>query len=122
MRYVGERPADPLTILLFPSEGDGEFHLYEDTGDGFEYQRGSYARTSIACSASSRTVTVRLGAPEGDFVPERTRLELDVRGCAMVAGVRIDGRAARRWRQEDDRLIISLSGAVRGRTIEIQRS
>jgi alpha-glucosidase len=62
MSHVGERPADPLTLLLYPVEGSGEAVFYEDAGDGFGYENGEYARRKISCETTGERVTVRLSS------------------------------------------------------------
>ncbi|WP_207956193.1 DUF5110 domain-containing protein [Rubrobacter marinus] len=71
MNHVGERAADPLTLLVRPAAGaaGGETSLYEDAGDGFAHESGEYARRSISCEAPGGETTVRLAAREGSFVP-----------------------------------------------------
>src|ERR671932_980925 len=61
MNHVGEKPADPLTLLLYSAEGVGDTTLYEDAGTGFGYERGEYARRRVVCEASADGVSVRLG-------------------------------------------------------------
>ena len=41
VNYVGQNDSDPLTFLLYPSEGNGKAMLYEDAGDGYEHRTGS---------------------------------------------------------------------------------
>ena len=80
MRHVGEKPADPLTLLLHPAEGSGEFILYEDAGNGFGYEKGEYARRRVGCEVSGGGALVRLSEREGFFVPERRSVYLELRG------------------------------------------
>jgi alpha-glucosidase len=77
--HTGES-VDPLTLLLHPTEGAGESSLYEDAGDGFGYEDGEYSRRTLSCEESAGSVTVRVGAREGSFVPQRQQLRLEVRG------------------------------------------
>ncbi len=80
MNYVGEKPADPLTLLLHPAEGSGESLLYEDAGNGFGYERGEYARRRVTCEVTRSELFIRLGEREGSFVPKRRSVRLELRG------------------------------------------
>ena len=42
MQYVGEKSWDNLEIRVYPG-ADGSFTLYEDEGDGYNYEKGYYA-------------------------------------------------------------------------------
>ena len=92
MAHTGERPTDPLTLLLYPTDGAGESAAYEDAGDGFGYESGEYARRVVSCEESSGRVTVRVGEREGSFVPQRRELRLELRGIASPPeSVTLDG-------------------------------
>jgi alpha-glucosidase len=80
MNYVGERPADPLTLLLYPADGLGETALYEDAGNGFAYERGEYARRGVICEVLGGIISVRLTEREGSFAPERGSVHLELVG------------------------------------------
>jgi len=79
MNHVDERPADPLTLLLYPAEGSGETELYEDAGEGFGYENGEYARRTVSCVTTGDGVTVRVGEREGSFVPQRREVLVELR-------------------------------------------
>jgi alpha-glucosidase len=79
MNHVGERSADPLTLLIHPAQGAGESTLYEDAGNGFAYERGEYARRSVICEVLGGSISVRLGEQEGSFASERGSVHLELR-------------------------------------------
>jgi alpha-glucosidase len=82
MNHVGERPADPLTLLLYPAEGAGESVLYEDAGNGFGYERGEYARRRVTCEVLGDGISVRLSEREGSFLPERGLVHMELMGVS----------------------------------------
>jgi len=86
MNHVGERPADPLSLLFYPAEGSGESVLYEDAGNGFGYERGEYARRSVVCAVSEDQTSIRLGEREGFFVPERSLVHMELIGVSTRPG------------------------------------
>ena len=52
MLYDGQKPADPLTLDLYPY-GASSFSLYEDDGNTQAYRAGASARTLIEMTAPS---------------------------------------------------------------------
>ena len=42
MQYAAEKPAEPLEVRIYPG-ADGEFTLYEDENDNYNYEHGVYA-------------------------------------------------------------------------------
>jgi alpha-D-xyloside xylohydrolase len=59
-----EKPADPIELRVYPG-ADGSFSLYEDEGDGYEYEKGVYATIPITWNDKTRKLTI--GAREGRF-------------------------------------------------------
>ena len=89
--HTGEKPTDPLTLIVYPTEGAEESTLYEDSGDGFGYEAGEYARRRISCESSDNRITIRLGEREGSFVPERGEVRLELRGVTTAQDVTVNG-------------------------------
>jgi alpha-glucosidase len=94
MNYVGEKLADPLTLLLYPTEGSDKSVLYEDAGNGFDYTRGEYARRSVKCEVSGASIFVRLSERQSYFVPERGSVYLKFRGVSAPETVSVHGEEA----------------------------
>lgn len=69
MQYVGERVVDSLTLRIYP--GTGEFTLYEDDGQTFDYKQGAWATTTYRITTNSLEVAARQGnwqPPEREIV------------------------------------------------------
>ena len=64
MQYVGEKAWDNLELRVYPG-ADGEFTLYEDEGDTYNYEQGQYATITFHWSDRSRTLTI--GTRKGDY-------------------------------------------------------
>lgn len=47
MEYVDQNPNDPLSIHIYSGK-DAEFELYEDEGNGYNYEKGEYAITKLS--------------------------------------------------------------------------
>lgn len=85
MNYPGEKPADPLTLDIFP-KGESSFQLYEDDGKTRAALEGSaFAKTDISCTAGPNALTkggrvnVTIGASLGDFSGKLAQRAYDVR-------------------------------------------
>lgn len=72
MQYVGEKTWDNLEIRIYPG-ADGEFTLYEDEGDNYNYENGYHATIIFSWNDRSRTLTIspRQGGYKG-MILERT--------------------------------------------------
>ena len=57
MQYVGEKAWDNLELRIYPG-ADGEFTLYEDEGDNYNYEKGQYATITFHWNDRSRTLTI----------------------------------------------------------------
>ncbi len=64
MQYVGEKAWDNLEIRIYPG-ADGEFSLYEDEGDGYNYEQGYYS--NIIFTWTDRTHTLHISARQGGY-------------------------------------------------------
>jgi alpha-glucosidase len=107
MNYVGQRDADPLTFVLYPSDGSGTASLYEDAGDGYEYMNGFYARRAISCEVEAGSIRVVIGEQEGTFVPARRHIRLELREIASEPKMVQAGDAPAAWRYDPaQRLLI----------------
>ena len=64
MQYVGEKAWDNLELRVYPG-ADGDFTLYEDEGDGYNYEKGIYATITFHWNNKSRTLTI--GNRKGEY-------------------------------------------------------
>ncbi len=64
MQYVGEKPWDNLEMRIYPG-ADGQFTLYEDEGDSYNYEKGAYATIDFKWNDRSRTLTI--GGQKGSY-------------------------------------------------------
>ena len=123
MAHTGERALDPLTLLLHPAEGAGEADIYEDSGDGFGYEDGEYARRTISCEESGGRITVRIGEREGSFAPQREALRLELRGFdSAPESVAANGESVEHsYDEESQTVIVQLRETNVLPTVEITR-
>ena len=64
LQYSTEKPADPIELRIYPG-ADGNFTLYEDENDNYNYEKGIYATIDFAWDDSERTLTI--AERKGDF-------------------------------------------------------
>jgi alpha-D-xyloside xylohydrolase len=72
VQYADEKPAEAIELRIYPG-ANGEFTLYEDEGDNYNYEKGDYATVSIRWDDQKRQLTI--GDRKGKFpgmVKERT--------------------------------------------------
>ena len=96
MKYVGEKPADPITFAIYPDEkGSASASLYEDDGISPAYQHGAFRRTTITVQRSGPRYVVNLKAPEGSYNPARRNFRFIIysAGVGRVLTVPDESRA-----------------------------
>jgi alpha-D-xyloside xylohydrolase len=61
-----EIPDDPMEIRIYPGH-DGAFTLYEDAGDGYDYEKGQFTEIPFVWNDAAQSLTIgeRSGAFEG---------------------------------------------------------
>lgn len=64
VQYASEKPWDNLEIRIYPGE-NGEFELYEDEGDNYNYEKGVYS--IIRFNWDDETRTLHIGDRQGAF-------------------------------------------------------
>lgn len=115
VQHTGEMPGQPLEVTLYPS-GNSERVLYEDAGQGFDYQRGGFARRTF----TARGNTIEISAPEGSYRPRDRSLHLRVVGVdatrVSVGGAalpRVDDleKAERGWTVREGAVVVKVRDA-----------
>jgi len=64
MEWSTEKPADPIEIRIYPG-ADGDFTLYEDENDTYNYEKGKFATIPMHWDSEKSTLTI--GDRKGDF-------------------------------------------------------
>lgn len=64
VQYSSEKAWDSLEIRVYPG-ADGTFTLYEDEGDGYDYEKGKFSEIAFTWDDASRRLTI--GARRGSF-------------------------------------------------------
>lgn len=120
--YVGQKEPDPLTLILYPSEGYGQATLYEDQGDGYEYREGIYARRTITCEVENGHLRVVLGEREGTFIPARQHIRLELREVVFAPETVWTGENPVTWHYDPEqrRMVVDLSEVACAQGMDLQ--
>jgi alpha-D-xyloside xylohydrolase len=57
LQYSTEKPADPIELRIYPG-ADGQFTLYEDENDNYNYEKGAHAAISFVWNDKQKTLTI----------------------------------------------------------------
>jgi len=57
IQFADDQPDAPIELWVYPGR-DGNFALYEDEGDSYNYERGSFATIHIAWNDGTRQLTL----------------------------------------------------------------
>ncbi len=90
VQYTGEKPWDNLHVFVFPG-ADGDFILYEDEGDNYNYEAGMFTQIRMHWNDAERTLEIadREGRFDGMLEKRQFRIIL-VDGAQKT--VHYDGR------------------------------
>ncbi len=64
VEYASQRPEAPIELRVFPG-ADGDFILYEDENDNYNYEKGAYATVPLHWDNAANTLTI--GNRQGSF-------------------------------------------------------
>jgi alpha-D-xyloside xylohydrolase len=64
VQYSTEKPADPIELRIYPG-ADGNFTLYEDENDNYNYEKGVYATIAFHWDDARRQLSI--DARKGEF-------------------------------------------------------
>jgi alpha-D-xyloside xylohydrolase len=64
LKYANQKQADTIELRVYPG-ANGSFTLYEDEGDGYNYETGSYATIPITYNDNPKNVII--GTRSGSF-------------------------------------------------------
>ena len=96
LRYVGEKPIDPVTFNIYPDDkGSASATLYEDDGVSAAYKQQGFRRTTVNAKRVGLGYVVTTSAPLGSYQPGNRKLNFVVKavGRARVATTVDNGSA-----------------------------
>jgi len=87
LEYAQQKPADPIELRVY-SGADGNFTVYEDEGDNYDYEKGSFATIPLHWYDASHTLTI--GARQGKFPGMIERRTFNIVWVGEGHGVGVD--------------------------------
>jgi alpha-glucosidase len=104
VQHTGEMPGQPLEVEVFPA-AQSNASLYEDEGEGFDYQKGAFARRRFEQRRVAGACTITVSAPEGSYRwPSRSlvlRVHSEGQPRRVAAGAQLLPRLApEKWSAE----------------------
>lgn len=79
MAYVGEKTINEITLHIYFANGTTTSHLYEDAGDGYDYEKGASNEKTLTQISEANKMTI-LQETIGQFSPEYKTYHLTVHG------------------------------------------
>jgi alpha-D-xyloside xylohydrolase len=90
IEYAGEDPGGPIELRIYRG-ADGRFDLYEDAGDGYEYEKGQHSVIPIRWD--DRSSSIIIGARQGAYpgMIGRRKFRVVLVGSGHGAGADVTG-------------------------------
>ncbi len=64
IEYAGEKPAGPIELRIYAG-ADGNFEIYQDAGDNYDYENGAHSVIPLYWSQQTQTLTI--GDRQGSY-------------------------------------------------------
>ena len=74
-QYTGEKPVDELTVYVYYKNGAETSNLYEDAGEGYDYQTGGYCLKTWTTEGDERSFALRQEC-RGEWLPPYRNLKI----------------------------------------------
>src|SRR5215469_2269221 len=105
MEWSTEKPADPIEIRIYPG-ADGDFTLYEDENDNYNYAKGQHATIPLHWDDATQTLTI--GARQGSYpgMPENHTFHVIVVGEDHGIGIGDSNAQASGAIYKGDRVVV----------------
>jgi alpha-D-xyloside xylohydrolase len=86
MEWTTEKPEDPIELRIYPG-ADGDFTLYEDENDNYNYEKGAHATIAMHWDDAAHTLTIE--AREGSFpgMLEKRTFRVVIAGAGRGVGI-----------------------------------
>jgi alpha-glucosidase/alpha-D-xyloside xylohydrolase len=91
-QYTSEPVEGPLTLTVYPG-ADGNFLLYEDDGQTFNYRKGEWMGIAMQWRDSQRRLTLQLAPGSRMLPPAKRAIEVRVAGTTTTRSVTFAGQA-----------------------------
>ena len=108
VNYADEKIIREITLDIYP-DGQSEFTLFEDDGGSYDYEKGDYAFTKIACSREENQITLQIDPRQGDYhgKPAERTYDLKIHRIKPPVSVQV-GEEKGKWQFDDDVQVLSM--------------
>lgn len=65
--YIGQKSINKIKFDIFPSATATSFDYYDDDGESYSYENGSFFKQTVTASKTSTTATVNVSAKTGSY-------------------------------------------------------
>ncbi len=83
MQYVGEKPVEELTLRAYFGGDSVNSYLYEDSGDGYDYEKGIYNRKRFKTQSTEKSFRMSLKS-NGHYEPTYNVYKIIVHGLPFI--------------------------------------
>jgi alpha-D-xyloside xylohydrolase len=92
IEYAAQNPGGPIELRIYRG-ADGQFNLYDDAGDSYDYEKGQHSVIPLRWNDSAALLTI--GAREGSYpgMAETRAFRIVLVGSARGTGVEVTGKA-----------------------------
>ncbi len=111
---------EQLEIYVFPG-ADNRYELYEDAGEGFDFENGAFLKTEIRLQWQEEKAALYI-RPSGDLsvIPDRRRYIVSFRGFADPERIAATEEFEKRYDKNTRTLTLALKGTDPSREIRIE--
>ena len=91
MDYVGQQPVTSLDVQVFPADAASRFDVYDDDGETYAYEKGTYFLQTLSVQREKGVVTFKAAAATGAFRPALKDYVVAIHTPSSIA-VSVDGK------------------------------
>ena len=108
IEYAAQDPGGPIELRVYRG-ADGNFDLYEDAGDSYDYEKGQHSDIPIRWNQSAGTLTI--GERQGSFqgMVEKRTFRIVVVGSGHGVGGDITSKADKEITYEGKEIVVHLA-------------
>jgi alpha-D-xyloside xylohydrolase len=107
LQYSTEKPADPIELRIYPG-ASGDFTLYEDENDNYNYEKGVYSTIAFHWDDARRELTIDARRGEFPGMLKTRSFQLVVVSKSHGTGVEVTGNPDRVITYDGQRVAVQL--------------
>ena len=106
MQYTNQITYDQLDLLVYNLEGTLKSELYEDSGEGYDYEKGDHSLKTFETSGDKSLLKISQTI-EGDFSPVYQSYKVIIHGIKTPAKILIDNKEATVTKDENGQYYVN---------------